>query len=242
MPYAKAQLIFVLFLLVLLTAVPTIATTLFEDDFESGPDPEWLMPDGGWECVDGRLLNTSTCGYQVCIPDLWCGGAEQFNYMVSFDVCVLSSTSSHGTALYVRAMMSAPHEPQEGTTSGYSVDVGWSSSGDPSTAGGNIHRLDSSEPTYLVQANQGERCWFEPGVVYHIKFGRVGGQIVVNKWEQGTSEPAYLMAASDADYNNGYWSIGFWHGLGWIDNVVVTGDGTVSVDSASWGELKALFR
>lgn len=229
--------------LILASSLAIGQVVLFEDDFNVGMDDAWLTPNGGWVVEEGRLVNTTTCGFQQCMPDIWAGGAEQQDYLISFDLSVESVSSPNGMSLHVRAMMSEPCEPLDcpSSTDGYSCDVGYHVGG-AETAVGNIHRLDSSVATYLTTIENEAQFYWQPGVVYHVVFGRIGDEIVFKKWAVGDLEPDWLLRTTDTTYHAGYWSISFWHGIAWIDNFLVTGYGVVPNEDMAWGGVKALYR
>jgi hypothetical protein len=65
---------------------------------------------------------------------------------------------------------------------------------------------------------------FDAARVYRVKFGRIGGDIVYKSWPKDEAEPGnWMLQVADDNHHAGYWGFGFWNGLGWIDNVVVTG-------------------
>ena len=212
---------------------------LFSDDFDSGLDDQWLMPNGGWVIENGRLQNTSTCGFQQCMPDIWSGGESQSDYMISFDLELLEpSPSPHGMALYVYTSMSESCEPYQCPLGvGYAVDVGYQSHASMARMDGN------SAVSELAWEPYGEpRCWWNPNILYHVKYGRQGGSLVFNKWTDSEPEPSPLMTAQDDTYSAGFWGVSIWNGMVAIDNFEVTGYGVVSNEDMTWSGVKALYR
>ena len=214
---------------------------LFSDDFDSGLDDQWIIPNGGWVIEDGRLQNTSTCGFQQCMPDIWSGSESQSDYMITFDLELLEpSPSSHGMSLYLQLMLSESCEPlvcPDGMPFGYSIDVGYEQ-------GGNIQRLDGSYPQEYIHTapNGNELLRWVPNTLYHVKYGRLGGDIVFTKWADGEAESGILMIATDDTYHSGFWGLSIWNGMVAIDNFEVTGYGVVSNGDMTWGGVKSMYR
>ena len=230
-----------LILTLLLCSVSIAQEVLFFDDFESGMDDAWVNPDGGWVVEDGHLTVTSACGFQQCNPNLYAGGSEQANYLISFDFMVTEAFTSHGSFVACYFAVDNPVEPVEGVTSGYAIGCGWSSDGSPENANCQIQRIDNSSEATNVTIT-GEQFWIEPNVLYHMIIGRSGAEIVIKKWADGEPEPTWLLSVTDETYQSGYWMPTFWNQVGWIDNFTVTGYGVVSNEDMTWGGVKSLFR
>lgn len=214
---------------------------LFSDDFTAGMNDAWVNPDGGWVAENGHLTVTTSCGFQQCNPNIYAGGPDQANYLISFDFLVTEAYSGNGAALGFYFNMSNPSEPDEGTMSGYVIQFGWSSSGQPANANCQFFRYDNSAATPLAY-NTGSQFWIEPNTVYHVVLGKVGSSLVLKKWADGEAEPNWLVSVDDTTYSSGYWMPTWWNNVGWIDNFVVTGYGVVPNENLTWGGVKALFR
>ena len=214
---------------------------LFSDDFTTGMDDAWTNPDGGWVAEDGHLTVTSACGFQSCNPNIYAGGSEQANYLISFDFMVTEAFTYHGSGVGFYVALSDPNEPDEGAVSGYSIGFGWSSDGQPANANCEIWRMDGASNSQIAY-NTGESFWIEPHTPYHVVLGRVGSTLVIKKWADGEAEPTWLMSIDDTTYSAGYWMPIWWNNVGWIDNVVVTGIGDVSNEDLTWGGVKSMYR
>jgi hypothetical protein len=230
---------------------PPQTGVLFFDDFEDGPDPSWLQPHGGWVWENGHMRNTTTCGDQRCMPDIWAGGATYTDYMASADICMISSSSGNGTSLYFYTMGAVPAEHAEGQTSAYAVDAGYSYDGTPAQSKGSLARLLPWPDGFgLALATQNPAFFFTPGTVYRVKFGRVGNEVLYKKWPKADPEPSeWLLRATDTTLHAGYWGISFWNGIGWIDNVLVeaaqvpvSNYATVSAELAEPGRCEVRWR
>jgi hypothetical protein len=235
---------FVMLFLLAVCIAPSIAgaqVTLFSDDFNNGARPEWVIPSGGWVAENGHMTVTSSCGFQSCNPNLYAGSSLQSSYLVSFDFMVTTAYTYHGAGVGCWIALSNPVEPDEGITSGYSLGFGWSPDGAQANANCQIQRWDNSVTTPLVDTASAN-FWIVPGVVYHVKLGRIGAELVAKKWADGQSEPNWQVSVTDATYTSGYWMPIFWNNVGWIDNFAVVGFGAVPTESASWGSVKSLFR
>jgi hypothetical protein len=235
--------VFVSMILILLasSSLCLAQTVLFSDDFEGGMNDAWVTPDGGWVAEDGHLSVTTSCGFQTCSPNLYSGGVDQSSYLVYYDFMVTEALNSHGAHWGTYVAMSAPIEPQEGTTNGYGFGFGWSSDGTPENATAGIQRYDNSVMTQIAEYS-GSEFWNEPNVLYHVIVGRLGADLVMKKWADGEVEPNWLMSVTDENYLSGYWLLTTWNTLGWIDNFRVEGVGTVTNEDMTWGGVKALYR
>ena len=207
-------------------------------------DDAWINPDGGWTVEDGWLINTTTCGFQTCAPNLYAGGADQSSYLVSFDYIVSEATSANGASISFYVALTNPIEPEEGITSGYIIGGGYSATGLPEDAQGAMGIInDSTGPgTGRVVDERGSQFWNEPNTLYHVVLGRSGPSLVYKKWADGEPEPIWQLTFDDDTYLGGYWMPAIWHGMIAIDNFVVTGMGVVSNKDMTWSGVKALYR
>lgn len=189
-----------------------LSQVLFFDDFEGGGDPSWIQPNGGWICEDGHMRNTTTCGFQSCMPDIWSGGPQYTDYIASFDL------NLSGGNLNVYVLANDPAEHEQGQTGAYAVDVGI---GDGTCGGGISLTLPWPSCERLVSRADPAFC-FDSGLVYRVKFGRIGPQVLYKAWPKSTAEPSSWMLSTTHDaHHSGYWGISFWNGMGWIDNFLV---------------------
>lgn len=225
--------------LILTVSVCLGQQVLFSDDFTTGMDDAWTNADGGWVAENGHLAVTSACGFQTCNPNIYAGGSEQANYLISFDFMVTEAFTYHGSGVGFYVALSDPIEPDEGAVSGYSIGFGWSSDGNPVNANCEIQRVDTG--THLGLAT-GEQFWIEPMILYHAVLGRIGSDLVVKKWSDSEPEPDWQMVVTDDSFQSGYWMPIWWNNVGWIDNFEVTGYGAVSNDDMTWGGVKTLYR
>jgi hypothetical protein len=204
--------------------VPPETHVLFSDDFDAAPDPTWVQPYGGWEWVDGHIRNTTTCGVQSCMPDIWGGGPQYSDYLVSFDL----KLSAGNLQLYVMADLPSEHE--QGQTGGYAVDVGVGNG----NCGGYLNRILPWPNVQRLTTQAGSAFCFDKDVVYRVKCGRIGSQILYKAWPKSAPEPtAWQLRATDDTHHSGYWGISFWNGMGWIDNFVIEGPGDIPAESVS---------
>lgn len=188
---------------------------VFSDDFDTGIDPGWIQPNGGWAWQDGHIVNTTTCGFQSCIPDIWSGGPAYSDYMVSFDLQLSAGN------VYIYIMASEPAEHETGQTGAYTIDTG---AGDDPACLGKIWKVGPWPEAELLAEDSGAPFCFDPGVSYRIKFGKIGNIILYKKWPNGGPEPTeWNLQATDGDFSSGYWGIGFWNGFGTVDNFEVLG-------------------
>ncbi len=175
------------------------------------------------------------------MPDIWAGGAGQFEYTVNFDLTLLApSQDSQGMSMQVYSMFSSNCEPQEcpsGAPQGYRVDVGANADCYIARYDGNG---DQSAAAILTTVTEG--AWWIPGVLYHVSFGRQGGNLVFSKWADGEPAPDLVVTAADDSYHSGYWGLSFWYGMVAVDNFRVEGLGVVATEQSSWGNMKALYR
>jgi hypothetical protein len=197
---------------------------LFYDDFDGIMDEEWVMPDGGWEVIDGRLQITAG-GY------LYSGGEFQNDYLVSFDFQI-DGQPYYGT---VGCFIAINNMPLMGT-SGYFLGLGLTQ--------------DQFDPMHLIIARIDDGSWNQlvyveseiPTGIQHIKLGREGTEMVVKHWSDGEDEPIWQLSVVDDTYHSGLWMPSITGFSGWIDNFLVEGYGTVSTEQSSWGGVKALYR
>jgi hypothetical protein len=224
------------------------AETLFFDDFEDGPDSDWNMPNGGWVGENGVLNCVTSCGFGFCNPNLYAGGPDYLDYVVSFDFLITQANTNHGSSVACYIDLTNPVEFDEGTTSGYIIGCGYSPDGNPNNANCGIQRIDNSATPYLAEAT-GPEFWIEPGILYHMKIGREGNNLGIKKWTDGDPEPEWMLVATDDTYHGGYWMPTFWNQLGWIDNFLVEGsapaqlnfgDITASSGLAGWSSAGSL--
>jgi hypothetical protein len=210
----------VLFCLFVLSSTAFANEVIFFDDFEDGMDSAWSNPDGGWVAEDGHATVTTSCGFDPCNPNLYAGGPDHFDYIVSFDVMITEAFTYHGAGVRCSLAMSNPYEVGDGATTGYGLGLGWSSDGSPENAMCQIQRFDESSNPMLAEAI-GADFWLEVGVLYRLKMGRVGSELKIKKWTVGEPEPDWMLSATDDTYHNGYWLPNFWNNVGWIDNFKV---------------------
>jgi hypothetical protein len=230
---AMKTLLITILLACLIPGLAAAQQVLFTDDFEDGFDPAWVQPNGGWVCEDGHMRNTTTCGFQSCIPDIWAGGPQFTDYLLSFDL----SLASGNLYVYVMADVTAEHE--QGQTGAYAVDAGI---GD-GNCGGYINDILPWPNFRRMDTRADQAFCFDPARVYRVKFGRISGDIVYKSWPKDEAEPSgWMLQAADDIHHSGYWGFGFWNGLGWIDNVLVEALGAVPVEPSSWGGVKAQYR
>lgn len=185
---------------------------VFADDFEDGLDPAWIQPQGGWSVVGGRLGNLTTCGFQSCIPDIWAGGPDYADYLLTFDLQLASGN------LYAYVMADLPAEHEQGQTGAYALDAGI---GD-GPCGGYLSLVQPWPAYERLTTRQDPAFCFDPAVTYRVRIGRVGAEVLYKAWPRDQVEPEdWLLRATDDRRRAGYFGFGFWNGLGWIDNVVV---------------------
>ncbi len=208
----RSFLWFVLLCLVATVTSSNAQETLFFDDFEDGMDPAWVQPNGGWIVENGQLKNTTTCGFQSCMPDIWAGGPGFVDYVVSFDLRL------SGGNIYIYVMANDPAEHEQGQSGAVSIDTG--NSGTPCV--GNVFRLFPWPDTDLLASQSGPEFCFDPNTTYRLKFGRIGQQVKYKKWPVSDPEPTdWLVEVYDDTRHEGYWGISFWNGYGVVDNFKV---------------------
>ncbi len=217
------QLLLLVLLSLLVPSLIFAQEILFFDDFEDGMDDAWVMPEGGWEVIDGRL--------QLVVTEspLYAGGEQQSDYIISFDVF-----PHFGYWYYARVEIFLNDRPNDDFHSGYSFEFSKDFAGDFII----ITRYDFENSTTLGQ------FYLSPfgGGFMHIKLGRIGSELVAKRWSNYETEPEWQVSFFDDSYHNGYWSPGLLGPECWIDNFQVEGYGTVSTEQSSWGGVKALYR
>lgn len=218
------QILFLFLISAVATSFCEAQEVLFYDDFDGILDDEWVMPDGGWEVIGGRLQITSG-GY------LYSGGEFQSDYLVSFDFQIDGQPYRGAVGCFI----AINNMPLMGT-SGYFLGLELTQDEfDPMHL--SIVRIDDGSWNRLVYVESEI-----PSGVQHIKLGREGTDMVAKLWSDGEDEPNWQLSVVDDSYHSGFWMpsiIGF---SGWIDNFLVEGYGTVSTDQTSWGGVKALYR
>jgi hypothetical protein len=86
------------------------------------------------------------------------------------------------------------------------------------------------------------RWHLDAGVTCTIEFGKNGDQVFARIYVAGSAATDWQLRATDARPGMGWCGFSTWHTVGYLDNVVVTGNGVVAEEGTSWGALKSLFR
>lgn len=219
-----------IFVCLSLAVVPAGAAVLFQDSFDTAPDDAWVVPNGGWQWSDGRFLNTASCGFQTCMSPLFIGRPDWTDATLKLDFTPVS-----GGVIYLLVGMNAPSLFETGATSGWCLDMGW---GDHA---GILYGGSSPAGQELVSDWTG--LWhLSVGVTYTIEFGKAGDQAFARIYPAGTTAPDWQLRVMDPRPSAGWCGFSTWATTGYLDNVVVTGNGVVPVEAGTWGGVKALYR
>jgi len=207
-----------------------LAEVLFEDDFNDGLDDNWTMT-WDWYWSDGRMY--SDVGYN----DNALGGGDYgcVQYLISFDL--FPAAADQKFAFVVTSQL----DPILGFGPPYCLD-------------GYIAHIHTGTPGQIYAEYCGS-LWMDylgnesiltPGIIYHVQFGHLDGNLVYRHWAEGSPAPDWLYSkhlGSGATYQQGYWYIFVLDdGPGtWIDNFQVDGLGVVQHETMSWGNLKGQY-
>jgi hypothetical protein len=215
---------------------PVMAQVLFTDDFDAGPSSSWIVPAGGWSSFEGHYLNTATSGFANTSYPIFNGSAQLSNYVVEMEFSP-TQASSNGSVLTTLVNLSAPAIPWPfaGTT-GYSIGFGYNDCVEIQKFNGAGGGGEGLFLTFDARAHM------DIGHTYVVSFAAQSGKLLFKVHEKGTADPGWIWSVNDATYASGYFGVFTWNTLGWVDNVVVTGNGAVATEQSSFGQVKNLYR
>ncbi len=216
----------------LLSAAPSGAQLLFEDDFDNGLVPSWVDPWGGWSLTEGHLFNENVCGFMECSNPIYNGTADWVDYVVECEFTPTYGSTSHGNVLFV--IICAAEPTRFFNTPAYDVDIGWNNEI-------KINRSTGNGSAERIAYDAGPEYHLATGATYVVKFGKIGSSLMAKVFEKGSPEPGWQITATDSVPRAGYFGFHTWNTRGWIDNVRAYGS-PVPVAPVTWGQMKATQR